>query len=175
LSSLESPEHGYFGGYLIVSLWGRPIEFHCTSPVKPSRALEILYGPTLQPYLLGEQISGALLQAAKLTPRLIVTDQAAMLPARARARAPMALLLSGGTASSAGTSALSAIDGRFVVGDYELQVPAGFETEMVASQEAAATLTQHLDLFEPFGRIHEAIREAQRIGGRTAEGHGQAA
>ena len=58
---------------------GRPLEFHCTSPVRPSRAQEILYGPTLQPYLLGEQISGALLEAAKLTPWLILTDAAAML------------------------------------------------------------------------------------------------
>jgi hypothetical protein len=30
-------------------------------------------------------------------------------------------------------------------------------------------------LAEPFGRIHEAIREAQRIGERAGDGHGQAA
>jgi hypothetical protein len=178
LSSLNSVDHGHFGGYLIVSLLGRPVEFHCTSPVKPSRAQEILYGPTLQPYLLGEQISVALLQAAKLTPRLIVTDQAGMLSSRLRASAPMTLLLAEGgrgIASDASASVLSVVDGQFSVGDYELQMPAGFESEMNAVKEAASILAQHVDLFEPFGRIHEAIREAQRIGGRTAEGHGQAA
>jgi hypothetical protein len=178
LSSLNSVDHGHFGGYLIVSLLGRPVEFHCTSPVKPSRAQEILYGPTLQPYLLGEQISVALLQAAKLTPRLIVTDQAGMLSSRLRASAPMTLLLAEGgrgIASDASASVLSVVDGQFSVGDYELQMPAGFESEMNAVKEAASILAQHVDLYEPFGRIHEAIREAQRIGGRTAEGHGQAA
>jgi hypothetical protein len=193
LSSLESPDHGYFGGYLIVSPLGRPVEFHCTSPVRPSRAQEILYGPTLQPYLLGDQISSALLQAAKLTPRLIVTDQAAMLVARNRANAPMTLLLaahlhgpSGAApandrdgidpiASSFAASGLRVVDGRFTVGNYELQIPTGFESEMNAVSQSVSILSHHIELFEPFGRIHEAIREAQRIGGRTAEAHGQAA
>jgi hypothetical protein len=58
LSSVHTAEHGYFGGYLIVSELGRPLEFHCTSPVRPSRAQEILYGPTLQAYLLGEDAGG---------------------------------------------------------------------------------------------------------------------
>jgi hypothetical protein len=87
LSTLETPGHGYFGGYLIVSYLGRPLEFHCTSPVRPSRAQEILYGRSLQPYLLGEQISGTLMQAAKLTPLLILTDQSAILTARPQAKA----------------------------------------------------------------------------------------
>jgi hypothetical protein len=191
LSSLESPDFGYFGGYLVVSPLGRPVEFHCTSPVKPSRAQEILYGPTLQPYLLGEQIAGSLLLAARSTPRLIITDQAAMLTVRSRAKAPMTLLLPRTGASTgfqpavgsepheiAGSgvlSVLSTVDGRFTISRYELQMPPGFESEWHAAREAAAMLSQQLDLFEPFGRIHEAIREAQRIGARCAESHGQAA
>ena len=69
LSVINSAEHGYFGGYLIVGPLGRPLEFHCTAPVRPSRAQQILYGPTLEPFLLGEQIAGAMLDAAKLKPR----------------------------------------------------------------------------------------------------------
>jgi hypothetical protein len=189
LSTLESPEHGFFGGYLIVSPLGRPLEFHCTSPVRPSRAQEILYGPTLQPYLIGEQISSTLLQAAKLTPRLVVTDTAAMLAARAKSGAPMALLLSrerneGSTvvaddgvnsASSAYVSGLRHFDGQITAAGYELLLPAGFETEKHVVDELTAQLSLHVDLSEPFDRIHEAIREAQRIGGRPADSHGQAA
>ena len=195
LSTLESPEYGYFGGYLIVSPVGRPLEFHCTSPVRPSRAQEILYGPTLQPYLFGEKISGALLQAAKLPPRLVLTDAPAMLSARSQASSLMALVLvragvSATTAteeqgdetsdivafaSSADVSRLRHFDGQFEAGGYELFLPIGFETEKHAVAELVAQLSQHVDLAEPFGRIHEAIREAQRIGGRTVEAHGQAA
>jgi hypothetical protein len=194
LSTLESPEYGYFGGYLIVSPLGRPLEFHCTSPVRPSRAQEILYGPTLQPYLLGEQISGALLQAANSPPRLVLTDSAEMLSSRSLASSPMALVLSRihanatameeqgneaiaivAFASSADVSQLRNFDGQIDAGGYELLLPTGFEAEKHAVAELVAQLSQHVDLAEPFGRIHEAIREAQRIGGRTVEAYGQAA
>jgi len=46
LTAVDSPLHGLFGGYLVVDSLGRPLEFHCTAPVKVSRAQQILYGPT---------------------------------------------------------------------------------------------------------------------------------
>jgi hypothetical protein len=193
LSTLESPEYGYFGGYLIVSPLGRPLEFHCTSPVRPSRAQEILYGPTLQPYLIGEQISTALLKAAKVRPRLILVDSEAILPARSVAAAPMAMVahrphltaqMSGeedsqrqfiAFAGEGGPWRIGDLEAHIVAGNHALILPSGFEHEKHAVEELAKVLSANVDLFEPFGRIHEAIREAQRIGGRGAESHGQAA
>ncbi len=72
-------EHGYFGGYLILNPHARPLEFHCTLPIKPSRAQEILYGTTLADFVCGEQIAKALVTKAKLTPQVILTDCAAVL------------------------------------------------------------------------------------------------
>ena len=51
LSVLDDEELGAIGGYLVLSRNGRPLEFHCTSPVRANRAQQILYGPTLQPFL----------------------------------------------------------------------------------------------------------------------------
>jgi hypothetical protein len=187
LSTLQSPHYGYFGGYLILTTRGRPLEFHCTSPVQPSRAQEILYGPSLQSYLLGEQISGALLAAAKMTPQLILIDQPAMLLVRQQSLVPLALIdrqsaaphvdtCEVGVASNAAEELPSSLPGvRFAVGTYDVQLPFGFDAERPAVAELLTLLAQHVDLAEPFGRIHEAIREAQRIGGRSAEVHGQAA
>jgi hypothetical protein len=194
LSTLDSPEHGYFGGYLIVSQLGRPLEFHCTSPVRPSRAQEILYGPTLQPYLLGEQISTALLIAAKTIPRLVVTDTPAMLAARMQSKSPIVFIQTRpdtNRTESTGSeltgrdllafedevekSRLTSFQSHIEFGGYELLLPAGFESERNAVLVALSQLTQHIGLSEPFGRIHEAISEAQRIGGRGGEAHGQAA
>src|SRR5262245_21892116 len=44
-------QHGLFGGLLVLNRNGRPLEFHCTAPLKPNRAQEILYGATLESYL----------------------------------------------------------------------------------------------------------------------------
>src|ERR1700754_175998 len=103
LSVINSAEHGYFGGYLIVGPLGRPLEFHCTAPLRPSRAQQILYGPTLEPFLLGEQIAGAMLDAAKLKPRLILTNCEATLHARSRISAPMVLMCERDSSASAST------------------------------------------------------------------------
>jgi hypothetical protein len=64
---------------------------------------------------------------------------------------------------------------RIEAGNYELQWPAGFETDKALVVELVTELRQHVDPAEPFGRIHEAIREAQRIDARSSEAHVQAA
>jgi hypothetical protein len=182
LSTLESAEHGFFGGYLAVSTLGRPLEFHCTAPIRPSRAQQILYGPTLAPYLLGEQICGALLETAKLKPAVILTDCEAAMHARSRAGAPIVLVLgkSEQLAQGAVVRADDVLQSRgssrdFTFGTYELQLPLGFERDQIEVIKVLALVTRHVDLAEPFERIHEAIREAQRIGGRGTDDHEQAA
>jgi hypothetical protein len=191
LSTVESAEHGYFGGYLVISVLGRPLEFHCSAPVRPSRAQEILYGPTLRPYLLGEQIGGTLLSRAKLTPRLVLADQPATLCLRGQRDAPLVQLLAPETTlrgpdstsepqhdqreASASLRRAAPWEHRFTVGDYEFELPLGFAADRDTAAELLAKLAAHVDLAEPFDRIHEAIREAQRIGSRGQDAHGQAA
>jgi hypothetical protein len=181
LSVINSAEHGYFGGYLIVGPLGRPLEFHCTAPVRPSRAQQILYGPTLEPFLLGEQIAGAMLDAAKLKPRLILTNCEATLHARSRISSPMVLLCENANAASASIDRIASSPTNsgphesFSVDAFEFILPIGFESDRVEATRLLTDFVRQIDLAEPFGRIGEAIREAQRLGGGGAETHDQAA
>jgi hypothetical protein len=54
-------------------------------------------------------------------------------------------------------------------------LPIGFESDRDQAMRLLADLVRQIDLAEPFGRIEEAIREAQRLGDRDAETHDQAA
>jgi hypothetical protein len=193
LSAVHSPEHGYFGGYLIVSPLGRPLEFHCTAPVMPSRAQRILYGSALEPYLLGEQIGRSLIAAAKLAPALLLTDFPQFEAITDRIGAPLLLVtgkmlpdgaMEGQTGLQCDASSPVAKErvathpgwrDPFVVATHTLQLPIGMESKCDVVAELLAVLTERVELAEPFERIHEAIREAQRIGMRGAESHGQAA
>src|SRR3954464_14931703 len=74
LTVIESEALGLVGGYLILNAAGRPLEFHCTAPIKPSRAQQILFGPTLDSYLYGEQIGQTLVNKSELRPLAIFTD-----------------------------------------------------------------------------------------------------
>ncbi len=76
---VDQPKLGLIGGYLVLNPAGRPLEFHCTTPLKPSRAQEILYGPVLEPFLYGEQIAQTLIARSKMPVRFVLTDKAAAL------------------------------------------------------------------------------------------------
>jgi hypothetical protein len=93
LTVLDQQEAGLFGGYLVLNACGRPLEFHCTAPVKANRAQQILYARTLAPYLYGEQIGQALLAKAKVEPLWICTDVEPALAVRDFTPAPVACLL----------------------------------------------------------------------------------
>jgi len=188
LSVINSIEHGYFGVYLIVGPLGRPLEFHCTAPVRPNRAQQILYGPTLEPYLLGEQIAGAMLNAAKLKPSLILTNCEATLHARTRISSAMVLMCGnvaatdgrdGSSPASTGVATKPLISpgphDTFSVETFEFILPIGFESDRDQVLRLLTDLARQIDLAEPFGRIEEAIREAQRLGGSGTETHDQAA
>jgi len=180
LSTVQSLEHGFFGGYLIISTLGRPLEFHCTAPVRPSRAQEILYGPALQPYLLGDQIGGTLLAAAKLKPGLILVDQFAALHARSKAGVPIVMvrLREENAVSDLNDrdefSSLS-VPHEFSAYGFDLLLPVAYAADEAAVIRLLNSLASEVDLAEPFGRIHEAVREAQRLGTRGNDIHGQAA
>ena len=71
---------GLTGGYLVLNRSGHPLEFHCTMPLSPDRIQQILYGETLQPFLVGERIAQTLIQRSKLPVLSIFTDLATVLP-----------------------------------------------------------------------------------------------
>ncbi|MFW6171844.1 MAG: hypothetical protein ACODAD_15255 [Planctomycetota bacterium] len=181
LTIVNGSEQGFFGGYLILNAVGRPLEFHCTAPVRPNRAQEILYGPTLEPYLYGERIGPALLNKSKLKPVSVFTDVQPAMSARPHIATPMTLVLAESMAASdganeapIGSESRSLADSPpeavpapnclcyFELGSYRLAVDPQYpedETTLVGSWPQFAA---HINLDEPFGRIREAIDEARR-------------
>src|SRR3972149_10464969 len=93
LTIIEHAQHGLFGGYLILNTSGRPLEFHCTTPIKPNRAQEILYGPTLESFLYGEQIGQTLLKQSSIQPLVVCIDREPALSVREYVALPVVLVL----------------------------------------------------------------------------------
>jgi hypothetical protein len=156
LTVVEAEATGLIGGYLLVTLAGRPIEFHCTAPVRPNRAQQILFGPTLRPYLLGEQIGRTLLGKSSLAPLAVWTDVDAALAVREFTDVPVALVLLDGIPAPAGTATLE-------LGNNRLAVAERYAVDAERLRERAQELAA-FDLAEPFGRIRAAIDEAQKSG-----------
>lgn len=161
LTVVEQAELGLLGGYLLLNAAGRPLEFHCTAPVKPNRAQEILYGATLRPFLYGEQIGQTLLTKSKLTPLVVCTDSEPMLAVRDHTHFPVALVVSESQGATAGLSS-SALNPAFTLGRNRVTLSAPYAGDEQTIRAAWPTLADHLDLAEPFARIREALEEAQK-------------
>ena len=93
LTALGDLRHGVIGGFLVLNMAGRPAEFHCTSPVRPNRAQEILYGETLKSFVYGEQIAPTLVGRAKLELAAVLTNDPNMLSAIALLNVPLGIVL----------------------------------------------------------------------------------
>lgn len=90
LTAIETTDRGYVGGLLVTNHFGRPLEFQCTAPVKPNRTQEILYGPTLVPFVLGELIGRTLVEKVGIKPHLVLTERPELLDVRAHVNVPVA-------------------------------------------------------------------------------------
>jgi len=178
LTVLHHEQLGLVGGYLLLNTAGRPLEFHCTAPVKPNRAQEILFGPTLDAYLYGEQIGQTLIAKGSVEPLAVCTDVERVLSVRDYVKPPVALVLpveGAGTDGAAlvqptktagewrvdiahaATSRVSA----FSLGSNRLAVPSARSADREAIESRLAAIAS-FDLAEPFERIREAVEEAHK-------------
>ncbi|MDR1958184.1 MAG: hypothetical protein LBQ54_03940 [Planctomycetaceae bacterium] len=183
LTVTENVRYGFIGGYLVLNISARPVEFHCTAPVRATRAQEILYGTTLRAFLCGEQIAPTLIQRSKNMPMLFLTDYPFVLSAQNQINAPMIYVpqnprqqeirlsefgMDGETAREKvlRESVLDA-DGNplnmTVVHGKEFGIaenpPQHSREEILTWIE---TFSEKMDLLEPFERIRLALEEAQR-------------
>ena len=75
LTVVDGGDMGCIGGYLVLNMGGRPLEFHCTAPVRANRAQQILYGQSLTPFIYGELIARALIDKAPTdSPFFVIED-----------------------------------------------------------------------------------------------------
>lgn len=177
LTVVEHAPGGLFGGLLVLNLAGRPLEFHCTAPVKANRAQEILYGPTLRPYLYGEQIGGALMGKLKSPTLAICTDSEHVLSLRDHCSTPVVLIppMAAEQASTGESVEAYRVDAgqvavapphihSFQLGPVEAAVSRQHEADGAALESLWQEKSIDLDLNEPFTRIREAIEEAHGVG-----------
>jgi hypothetical protein len=149
---------GYVGGYMVINSLGRPLEFRLSSAVQPNRVQQVLYGPTLVPYICGDLIGKALVEKAGVPVQLVLTTCEQALDLRLKLETPVAWLTD--------EERLDGIElpggGRLVL--HERHADDAAKVRTLLDQVGG------LDLGEPFGRVRDALSEARKMGvsGRAA-------
>ena len=158
LTVVHQERTGWTGGLLVLNRGGRPLEFQCTLPVRPSRAHVILYGPSLRDHLIAEVIAPALVGRVRTKMSLVAVDQPESLRIEAGEDIPVVLVADAAEADE------GPIDPDMLVGwpstDFSgatIRYPAQAAERM---DELVPQFTDLPDGAEPFERIREAIAEA---------------
>lgn len=170
LSVVEAPQGGVVGALLVLNPKGRPLEFHCTSPVQPNRSQAILYGSTLRPFLWGEQIGVTLLNRARGRLSVTFADAPELLAARDHWSFPLLYLFpkvqvvpdrGEGLAGEPPTGPVDPWQEAMEVQCWQ-GTTCGVESRHASDLSSALLLLAgwpRLDLYEPFQRLRDAIDE----------------
>jgi hypothetical protein len=153
LETVELPDGGFVGGLLVTNRLGRPLEFQCTAPVRANRTQEILYGPTLVPYMLTDLIGKTLIEKAGVKPDLVLTENDDTLALREHIRSPVARIQDDPTTTEC------------KIGRHSLRFHSGHESDGAEIQRKSHLIPPDANLKEPFERVREALKEALTAGG----------
>ena len=152
METMEVDGRGHIGGLLITNQNGRPLEFQCTTPVKPNRTQEILFGESLRPWLLGELIGCTLLARVSIKPSIIITSDANLLELRNHTNIPVAC-------ANDARAKIAEQGGTIRIGGSILRFhdAHSIDAEMLSRQKHL--LPDSADLAEPLERVREALAE----------------
>lgn len=160
LTAIELAEIGWCGGLLVLNDRGRPIEFHCNSPIRANRTQQILYGAAWRPLVLAESIGLALIEKGGGKAAVILSD----LPELGAIAARLENLLVGVWAGQVEDHRSAAFPAsRWTLSEVEGQafhVPVSRAGQANEIQTVLTPFAQRLPLSEPFERIRQAITEA---------------
>lgn len=152
-------DQGYVGGILVTNHMGRPLEFQCTTPVRPNRTQEILYGPTLEPFICAELIGKTLYERLGVKPQLIVVQQANLLELRRQIDVPTACLLES-PAQMENLPDTSLIQ----LGRQKFQLHLEYPEDLSTLAPLQSKLSTDVDMKEPLERVGDALKETLRAG-----------
>lgn len=165
LTAIQTREHAFVGGLLVTDRFGRPLEFQCTTPVKANRTQELLYGPTLEPFILGDLLGKALLGRIGVKPTLIVTDRQEMLALRNLVSVPVVCLgedrMTGDRpredTNPAGKTEQDTL--TVVIGQHWFRTHTNFASDTTRVASLTKQLASDANLQEPLERVSDALKE----------------
>ncbi len=154
----------YRGAILVTDDWGKPLEFRCTAPVKPTAVQRTLYGSTLMPHVLVALIAKPLIDALIEEPVAVLVSESMFLDLRHNVDVPVVRVRRQGnevkvTAEDDGqTNQIFVMDcesGRFdpVIVEAHWKFPDDTNSCAVLLKE----LFGRWDVIEPFDRLHKGL------------------
>lgn len=153
------------GGILIVDVRGIPLEFRCTSPIRPNAVQRITYGDSLIPHIAVEMIAKPLLSGVRESFRLILVNDPSLLNLREHFEIPTVYVRRQGDDIGGASHEVEEESGVLLDSDAGRFDPVVIETfrqhtaDTNVARPALEGAGQHFDIVEPFDRIKRALEK----------------
>lgn len=150
------------GALLVTDEATRPLEFRCTTPIKPNPLQRMLYGQTLRSYIAADLVGEPLLKATEEKPFVVLVREPMFLTLRSKVNFRIACLRRQGeeisavvsedqTRSRVEPSLLNCASGRFQ--PLTVSGVPGHDGELQTALDVLRPIFSETDLLEPFDRI----------------------
>ena len=169
--ALSEVEDGVFrGGILVTDARGKPVEFRCTSPIRPNAVQRTLYGGTLMSHIAVELVGKPLVQAVQSSPDVVLVQQDEFLSMRTKCEKPLLLArrqgediqLSKESGKSQPEELLSSPSGKFA--PVVVTCHWSYPNDIVQCKEGLGWMFSNCDLVEPFERVKTALATLHKQG-----------
>ena len=147
LATYSPSKNVYLGGLLVTNALGRPLEFQCTAPIEPNRTQVLLYGPTLEPYVVTELIGRTLLDRVGVKPHLVLVENESLLSLRTLVSAAVGCVVE------------QSLPNSVSVGRQQVTWSPDFAADKEVIRECCEQIPKDADLAEPFERVVAALKE----------------
>lgn len=147
---LETGEVEIRGGILTTDFETKPIEFHVTSSVKPSRTQRVLYGKTLNDYIYAELIGAPLVKSVKESLDVVLVANEHLLQVRRFIAIPLLHISANSQTNDHEPRNIVFKEAQEFTGDR------GFVESILNA------ITTKRDLIEPFDRLKIALHETHK-------------
>jgi hypothetical protein len=154
------------GAFLLTDGATKPLEFRCTSPVRPSNLQVVLYGKVLEHHMIVELIGKPLIEQVREKPDIIIVKEKTFLELRPQIDLPLVQLtkeegidFSSETDDGSRFQLLQSKSGRF--DPIILTTHHEFNEDKQFARDTLSEIFNSYDLTEPFNRIEFALEQVQ--------------
>ncbi|HEX9746494.1 MAG TPA: hypothetical protein VGB30_13830 [bacterium] len=156
----------YIGGIFVADSNLRPVEFRCTSPIRPSNVQKTLYGSELVPVIAQDLVLKNVLNKLSVKPNLLLCGDQVFLEARKFVDIPIIVLEAEARMPTSSddekieTTLLHNRSGKF--NTLQISTLPGFSSDGEEWLGFLQFISNSRDLLEPFERISNALMEVYK-------------
>jgi hypothetical protein len=148
----KKSDETYIGGIIISDIYGIPVEFKYTEPVRPTNLQKILYGKSIEKYLTVDILAKKLLMSIQEKPRFILVKDMSLL--QTQSKFPVIFIES----IKKETNEASENDDRYRTDMIGKEYKIVYVNTLTSEEyQWLTSISKEIDIIEPFSRLKEAL------------------